>query len=426
MAKILISALGAGKSNRQYPTTKYKIEDSIYEESFIGNALTKHFKIDKNIVIGTKKSLWEELYIVASKRLNIQENEEFYLELSDNIEKGKVNTSHIEKLENFLEKKYKGIIIEYGLNNIELMTNFELLMQITEILESGDELYIDITNSFRSLSLYMFIVINYLKGVANKNIKIAYISYGMFEAKDENDGITPVVNLNLLYEAIEWIKAASDFKKFANSFELTQLLPEEHKKSGEKLNDFTYAFNLSYVNGLKKKIDILYEANNEFEKIQGFGKFIIPPVVNDIVNRFKKYKDTKKEFIFLLTASKLFYDKNLYSGAYIFLQEAIVVYFLEFYDIKEKKISVNEAKYYRGEIKQALSNRNFNSDPDFIKLSNLFTSLTEIRNALAHAIDIYQSPSMGKINYAKDFEKKYFIPLKELLNKNKNYEIIKK
>lgn len=54
MAKILISALGAGKSNREYPTTKYKIDELIYEESFIGNALTKHFKIDKNIVIGTK------------------------------------------------------------------------------------------------------------------------------------------------------------------------------------------------------------------------------------------------------------------------------------------------------------------------------------------------------------------------------------
>lgn len=416
MAKILISALGAGKSNREYPTTKYKIDELIYEESFIGNALTKHFKIDKNIVIGTKKSLWEELYIVASKRLNIQENEEFYLELFDNIQKGQINESHIEKLENMLEDKYKGIIIEYGLSDIELMTNFELLMTITDTLENGDELYIDITNSFRSLSLYMFIVLNYLKGVSSKNIKIAYISYGMFEAKEENNGITPVVNLNLLYEAIEWIKAASDFKKFGNSYELTKLLSKEYEKSGNNLNNFTNSLNLSYVNDLKKKIKVLYENQKEFDKIKGFGKFIVPPVVSDILKRFNKYYKSNEEYVFLITMSKLFFDKRFYSSAYIFLQEAIVVYFLNLY-------CKQDTKETRSTIKLALTNKYFNEDEDFKKLHELYIKLTDIRNAIAHAIDTSIKSSIKEINYTRDFEKEFYNPVVEILNKNKEYKI---
>ena len=66
-------------------------------------------------------------------------------------------------------------------------------------------------------------VLNYLQNISNKNIKIQYISYGMMEATDENK-ITPVINLNLLYRAIEWIKAASDFKKFGDSLEVCGLL----------------------------------------------------------------------------------------------------------------------------------------------------------------------------------------------------------
>lgn len=423
MAKILISALGAGRNNRQYTKTKYKIENSIYEESFIGNALSKHFKIDKNIVIGTKKSLWEELYIVASESHNIPVNDSFSLELADKIQEGKINKEDIGKLENLLQNKYKGLIIEYGLNNIELMTNFEILMSITEELNDKDEIFIDITNSFRSLSLYMFIILNYLKSVSNINITISYISYGMFEAKEENNGITPVVNLNLLYEAIEWIKAASDFKKFGNSYELSALLPPKHKESGIKLDDFSNSLNLAYVSDLKKQITILYKAKNEFQKIEGFGKFIIPNVVNDIVNRFKKYFDEKKEYQFLFAIAKLFYEKQLFSSAYIFLHEAIVVYFLEYYDFDEKVLSENENKFNRAKIKSALQNKNFCEDEDFKLLNAKYFRLTQIRNSMAHAIDEKHKSIIKKTNYIGDFEKEFYNPIVAILNKNKEYKM---
>ena len=56
------------------------------------------------------------------------------------------------------------------------------------------------------------------------------------EATDKSK-ITPVINLNLLYEAIEWIKAASDFKKFGDSEGICKLLPNEFENAKVLFND---------------------------------------------------------------------------------------------------------------------------------------------------------------------------------------------
>lgn len=82
-------------------------------------------------------------------------------------------------------------------------------MKLSEILEDGDEIYIDITHSFRSLSLYMFVVLNYIQNVIDKKIEIKAVLYGMLESKDETK---PVVNLEIIYKMIEWIKEQTNLK----------------------------------------------------------------------------------------------------------------------------------------------------------------------------------------------------------------------
>ena len=162
MAKVLISALGAN-AKREYRKANYLIEENTYEEPFIGVALTKHYKIDKNIIIGTSKSLWEEYYKVYAEYLNKEYDEDFYLHLAEKIEENSISEEDLTILNKNLNKTHYGVLIEDGMNNNELMKNFEILMKITEKLDSGDELYIDITHSFRSISLYMFIIMNYLQ-----------------------------------------------------------------------------------------------------------------------------------------------------------------------------------------------------------------------------------------------------------------------
>jgi DNA gyrase/topoisomerase IV subunit A len=90
MAKVLISALGAN-AKREYKKANYLIEDKTYEEPFIGVALTKHYKIDRNIIIGTSKSLWEEYYKVYAEYLNKEYDEDLYLHLAEKIEENSIS-----------------------------------------------------------------------------------------------------------------------------------------------------------------------------------------------------------------------------------------------------------------------------------------------------------------------------------------------
>ena len=131
MAKVLISALGAN-AKREYRKANYLIEENTYEEPFIGVALTKHYKIDKNIIIGTSKSLWEEYYKVYAEYLNKEYDEDFYLHLAEKIEENSISEEDLTILNKNLNKTHYGVLIEDGMNNNELMKNFEILMKITE------------------------------------------------------------------------------------------------------------------------------------------------------------------------------------------------------------------------------------------------------------------------------------------------------
>ena len=118
----------------------------------------------------------------------------------------------------------------------------------------------------------------------------------------------------------------------------------------------------------------------------------------------------------MLATSKLFYDYKVYSSAYIFLQEAMVIYFAEF-SCKENNIENNK------KIKATLEYEQFHSSDEWKKLSKLYKKLKMIRNSLAHAIDIGYKSSIDNLNYVKDFEKEFYIPIKEILNKNIDFKI---
>ena len=83
MAKVLISSLGTGSANNDvYQKTKYKIDNSIYETSFVADATIKHYRIDKVFFVGTNKSIWDEAY-TAFGGDNMDYHEMLYLNKED-------------------------------------------------------------------------------------------------------------------------------------------------------------------------------------------------------------------------------------------------------------------------------------------------------------------------------------------------------
>ena len=335
--------------------------------------------------------------------------------MTEKIEEISISEEDLTILNKNLNKTHYGVLIEDGMNNNELMKNFEILMKITEKLDSGDELYIDITHSFRSISLYMFIIMNYLQNVSDKDIKIKGITYGMLGG--EIDGKTPVVDLNILYEAIEWIKAASEFKKFGNSHSLTNLIEDSTVKT--KLQNFTNAINLSYVVELKNQIKQLEKIQSISKEMEGFAKYIIPTVVKDFVDRFKNYIKQEKEYLFQFEVAKYFYEKEMYSNAYLVLHESIITYIIENSDDVSNKYNDKET---RDKVKEVIRTSfrfpELKKDNDFKELVTIYTGITDIRNSIAHATGETRVFSVDILNFEKRKDK-----LKRIYEKNRSFHI---
>ena len=211
MAKILISSLGAGSLDRNntaarvYRTAKYRMNDDgqEYTKSFIASVLYEHLKLDGIILIGTVKSMWEEAYYVFGQENDGEFQEKYWEGLEKQIESLNRNSPldalDLTPVEQVLGDRSKCILIKYGLNEAELQENLDRILKIVDFLQEGDELYIDITHSFRSLSVFLLLVLIFLNNLEReKNIKIKGIFYGMLDIIGEL-GYAPVVNLQSLF-----------------------------------------------------------------------------------------------------------------------------------------------------------------------------------------------------------------------------------
>ncbi len=93
---------------------------------------------------------------------------------------------------------------------------WDIFNRIFEILEPEDELYLDLTHAFRYLPMLLLILGNYAKFL--KNVKVAYMSYGNYEARSRNEDdhskdVAPIVDLLPLATLQDWTTAASSFKE---------------------------------------------------------------------------------------------------------------------------------------------------------------------------------------------------------------------
>ena len=207
MARILISSIGTGdEENNSYKLANYEIGGKIYrEEKFIAKALCEHLKIDKLFLVGTQGSMWRAVF------------EDFGgdHETSLKILKAKENNNlaeFIPSIEEIIDKKLgtkgsKCFIIEYGVNEEELWGNFGKFYEIfrEHIEPATDEIHLDITHSFRSLSLMGFVMSEFTSNSLSKELDIRGVYYGMLEcaSKDKEipfeKKIAPIVNLAMFF-----------------------------------------------------------------------------------------------------------------------------------------------------------------------------------------------------------------------------------
>ena len=389
MAKVLISFLGVGNSKREYRKAKYKIDDSLYETPFISAALTKHLNIDRKIIIGTSKSMWEEFYRFFAETKN-DFKEDIYFKIAQSIDNVEFNNKN-ENL-GLLEKEIpnlKIIQIKYGLNEDELRFNLNKILELENFINIDDHLYIDVTHGFRTFPLLTQYAINYLKLISKKEIIIKGYYYGMLEAINEL-GYAPVVDMSIINDLNELLIGASQFKNNLSGQRLSKLLQEKSGEAAKKINNFSNALSINYSHEIKKQIQQLNNFN--FISIPKLERKIVEQVFKSFINIFK---DINKASDFQLLLAEYYYKKQLFGTSYIFLTEAIIT--------KVVEELVSPEKVFK---KDARENAKLNIFKYNIELNNIYKTVNKIRNNIAHALDLRHDTYHNDINSLNNHIKK--------------------
>jgi len=409
MAKVLISPIGAAQNG--YTLTTYKISGSnrTFETPFISAALADCLKVDKIIFIGTAKSMWEEVYRYFTESSDGKIDNTYWEELRNLAGTSAFNhpmlnetvlnkamasvDGYLKMINSTASGESKPIILKYGLNEEEMWENFNHFMKITDILKDGDELYLDVTHSFRSIPLFMYLMMDFIQTLNYKKITLKGLYYGMFEASKEL-GYTPVVDLKSLFEISQWIRGVYDFVNYGNGYLIGQLMEQRdanYAGMSEKVGNISELININYLTDLHNQIKSLFaDFMNYEQQLKGAIVYIFP-LLKNFVSRFSKIEKASE---FQLELSKWYFDNRRYGYGYICLVESVLTKLCEVYGLNlTKNSNRNKVKnlfslddqtndldeqyiHYKDKIKEI---------SDFNDLAEKYSDINQIRNRIAHA-----------------------------------------
>lgn len=448
--RVLITSIGGGKTEdkdgvkilKKYEETIYGIKKEngeFYMEktSYMPLVIENTYNIDETIIIGTTGSMWDNLYDVYWKKFKQDKikDEKFKQSLIDvqvtSNRETPVDKINIDKFNQEFIGKVKGIVIKYGVSPKEISKNFDLIIKLQEEFNDVDEyeVFLDITHSFRSMAFWMFLIMNYLTDVSNKNIKIAGITYGMFEAKKDN--ITPIVILKPFLDILNWIKGASELKQYGNSYYILEKSNNNSisKNIKDELENFSNTMNMNYINSLLESIKNLkkLDIQNELDKINGPAKHIIPNILKEFIKDFdlKEKDDNKRSYLLQATLAKWHCKQKRYAMSAINISEAIVTFVLLTLNIDSKKLKGkfdpdNDGQKWLKEIYRRYKDRTDLSEEEkeIYKYGELFVEVTRIRKEVAHSLG-KQPDIIGDIKKLEDYSN-------NIVDMLKNEDIIKK
>lgn len=389
MSKVLISFLGTAQDGRNYKYATYRFPDGReYSDNFIAHVLCQHYGVDRLILIGTAHSMWEEVYYKLAQERGLF-NESVYFEIGNYCINADHNTSldipHQNDLDNALGEGGKAIAIRYGLNETELQENAGKILGLEQYLHKGDELYVDVTHSFRSLPLFLMNTLVYLQNVSTKKINIKHISYGMLDITREL-GYTPVVELNSVMKINQWITGAYAFTQFGNAYQVADLLEEEGEKdSAQRLREFSNEMNLNHLDGLQSQCGKMSALKTKI--FSPIPNSVIPPVVENFVEAFGRTNNSKTPAAaFQYKIACWQYEHKNYASAYLSLLESLLTYVQECCGYDEGN-SVDNAEKGKLILKGDKSEKaNIRKVPGIDQCEIVYKDINHIRNTIAHQI----------------------------------------
>ena len=445
--KVLVAPLGTGirktdevGSNIKYEITKYRFADNEkdFETSLIFEAILKYHlsiqeAIDEVALVGTVHSCWQDLYGYCLDKREKQSGETISDEELDYFERIETEsqrvdrTSNVENLEafqKFLHPLEKMIaenllgdvhvsvhiqIMQYGINGAEAFFNYhKMCSDLEKYMVEGEktDIILDITHSFRSMPIYYFLVINYLMRISNQNVNVSAVYYGMFELKkEENLEYTPVINMNYLIDAMNWINGLNEVNSYGSVYGVTKCLGEENDIS-DWLQIFEWATNTNDYSLLTQSIAQIKKMDISEDTYSAMGQDALKMISSLLQNKFSEGSDRNVSMT-QLKLSQWFYEQRRYGLAILTIQECVKTYMtylmLKYWDKKRDSMTVEERKEQL--FKEGPRSRSVGvlrtiaeKEPNARKMLRFYDGGKEMRNTMAHVLNnIDTGKKTGKV-----------------------------
>lgn len=271
MAKHLMSFLGTGN----YSKTVYCKDGNSYESRYILESLIHIACVDWD---------WEQdkisVFLTAEAKKKHWETSDVTAQVSSNTESE--NMEDMRCLKEILDgqselRNVQGVDIVGGGNEQEIWQMFE---QMTAAIDDGDELYIDITNSFRFIPLLMSSVSVFAGTVKNATIKAIY--YGAFVP---NVSPTPVFDISGFVDIIDWSHGTRLFVKNGNVDAISTLGLSVLEKDKD------------YGSEMELMIKNLMDMMNGLDNSQGVGSAGKEADKITVLDAYKNYEAYKEMFM---------------------------------------------------------------------------------------------------------------------------------
>ena len=371
--KVFISVLGASF----YEKSRYGKS----EAGFVSNE-TRFVQQDTLEYLGAKE--WNEndvAYILLTDRAKT-ENWNKTITKRKHHERGEEDYVGLEKVIEDMNLPFLTVplSIKDGNNEDEMWSIFQ---QLYENLQEGDQLYFDLTHSFRYISMLVLVLGNYAKFL--KHTTVCSITYGNYEVgRLREDKISPIIDLLPLTMLQDWTFAAADLIRNGNIQRLQELtkvnaLPPMLRAKGKKnierniveqplsryvkalqdmLTDMTlclgpHILNGQSVNAINDQYDIV---------VNHYSDLVAPicPIIDTIQYTFKTFKRTNEldpiEIQNGYEAAQWCYEHQLYQQAFTILDENITTQFCLL-------LETNTTKYEERKASNALLRRgNYQED----------------------------------------------------------------
>lgn len=333
--RVFLSILGTGR----YQPCRYEKDGRIYETKFIQQALLEYLK---NCMDWGKEGDNVVVFLTPEA-----------------TEKNWSSEDGLEKALQALDVQYAPVAIKGGKSTEEMWSIFETIFSQ---LQEEDELYIDITHSFRYLPMLLVVLVNYAKLL--KNVSVAGIYYGNWEASNFGKDVAPVMDLLPLSSLQDWTAAASDFLQYGQIDKLHSLSENSLRTimRDPKTRDCNSQTMRSFINNLKylvdnhlacrgldiikgKEIGLLRRGADSIENITIAQ---LGPIFEKIKSSLKTYGE-ENELSNCIKAARWCYENKLYQQCTTLLEEGIITLLCSSagldYTVEEDRDLVNNSIY---------------------------------------------------------------------------------